>query len=139
MCILSQDSGLDVESLVLLHDFLNLLLLSDNLIVKPLDLVLHSKFLFVELLDLLINPSRFHSRRVEELGFEFLDFSLSLSLVFLLVFSVEFSDGFLLVLFDFLDFSMKVVFLFEETRLVIESLVEKLAEAVEVMDGIDQE
>jgi hypothetical protein len=90
-------------------------------------------------LDLLINPSRFHSRRVEELGFEFLDFSLSLSLVFLLVFSVEFSNCFLLVLFDFLDFSMKVVFLFEETRLVIESLVEKLAEAVEVMDGIDQE
>jgi hypothetical protein len=139
VCILSQHSGLDVQSLVLLHDFLNFLLLSHDLIIKPLDLILHSEFLFVELLNLLVNPSRLHSGGVEKLGLEFLNFSLSLSFVLLLVFSVELSNSFLLVLFDFLDFSVKVIFLFEEARLVVQSLIEELAEAVEVVDSVDQE
>ena len=43
---------------------------------------------------------------------------------------------FLLLLFNFLDFGMQIVLLFEELRFVFQSLIQKLSETVEIVDAV---
>ena len=43
---------------------------------------------------------------------------------------------FLLLLFNLLDFRMQIVPLFEELRFVFQSLIQKLSEAVEIVDAV---
>ena len=63
----ANDVGLDVEAMILLLHFFDLLLLPGHLIIKSLDVVSQLALDLIELADSLVNPSALDSRCTEEL------------------------------------------------------------------------
>ena len=63
----ANDVGLDVETMILLLHFFDLLLLSGHLIIKSLDVIRQLALDLIELADSLVNPSALDSRCTEEL------------------------------------------------------------------------
>ena len=63
----ANDVGLDVETMILLLHFFDLLLLSGHLIIKSLDVISQLALDLIELADSLVNPSALDSRCTEEL------------------------------------------------------------------------
>jgi len=61
----ANDIGLDVETMILLLHFFDLLLLPGHLIIKSLDIISQFTLDLIELTDSLVNPSAFDSRCTE--------------------------------------------------------------------------
>ena len=63
----ANDIGLDIETMILLLHFFDLLLLPGHLIIKSLDIICQLALDLIELADSLVNPSALNSRCTEKL------------------------------------------------------------------------
>ena len=61
----ANDIGLDIETMILLLHFFDLLLLPGHLIIKSLDVISQLALDLIELADSLVNPSALNSRCTE--------------------------------------------------------------------------
>jgi hypothetical protein len=136
--ILANDRSIDARSLVLLNDLVNLVLLFDDLLVKPQNFIFKTSLLSLQVRDIgMVDPS-LSSGGIQKLFMELIDLFVQVFLLFLVDVGIEISDSLNFLLLNFLDLGMDVILLLEQRTIVFKTLVEELAEAVEVVDHVNE-
>lgn len=121
--VLAHHDGFDVETLILLHELLNLLLLLEDQYVELVQLFLELVFLSVQVRQFLLYPLSLSSRSIQKLFLELINLVFK-SLLFLFgLILVVLVDFLLLFLFNPFDLGVQVILLFEECAFLFESFV----------------
>jgi hypothetical protein len=123
--------------MVALHQLIDLLMLSVDLVVKSINFLLEIVLLSAELLNLSFDPFRLSSSGAHELLFKFFDLTLKV-IIRLFVLSVVLGQSLILILFDLFDLGVDVILLLEDFRFVLKSLVQMLSERVHIMDCVNK-